>query len=90
MGVAVDHVPTVAMLGPGLVTVSDEGASDHYFVSSGIASVTEDSVLTVSAVECVPVADLDPAAVTKGIEEVCCICLIVHPVSIRQVWTRTC
>ncbi len=60
------HVPTVAQLRPGVVTVHKELDKDveKYFVSSGFAFVHQDSTADVCAVEAVKLDDLDP--------DVCC------------------
>lgn len=70
-GVMPGHVPTVAELRPGLVTVHKELDKDveKYFVSGGFAFVHEDSTADVCAVEAVPVSDLDPEAVKAGLQE---------------------
>lgn len=70
-GVMPGHVPTVAELRPGLVTVHKEldKQVEKYFVSGGFAFVHEDSTADVCAVEAVPVDDLDPEAVRAGLQE---------------------
>lgn len=56
-GVAAGHVPTMAQLRPGVVSVHKEMDKDvtHYFVSSGFAFVYDNSVADVCAVEAVEV-----------------------------------
>jgi F-type H+-transporting ATPase subunit delta len=70
-GVMPGHVPTVAELRPGLVTVHKEldKQVEKYFVSGGFAFVHEDSTADVCAVEAVPIDDLDPEAVRAGLQE---------------------
>lgn len=70
-GVMPGHVPTVAEMRPGLVTVHKTLDKDvqKYFVSGGFAFVHEDSTADVCAVEAVPLDDLDPEAVKAGLQE---------------------
>lgn len=69
-GVMPGHVPTVAQLRPGVVTVHNtlDKEIDKYFVSSGFAFVHADSSTDVCAVEAVKVDDLDPEAVHAGLQ----------------------
>jgi F-type H+-transporting ATPase subunit delta len=73
-GVMPGHVPTVAQLRPGVVTVHKtlDKDIDKYFVSSGFAFVHADSSTDVCAVEAVKVDDLDPEAVRAGLQVRCC------------------
>ena len=70
-GVMPGHVPTVAELRPGLVTVHKEldKTVEKYFVSGGFAFVHEDSTADVCAVEAVPLDDLDPEGIKAGLAE---------------------
>ncbi|GJQ13965.1 hypothetical protein GpartN1_g5756.t1 [Galdieria partita] len=68
MGVLPQHVPTVAQLKPGVVTVIEDGKEDKYFVSSGFAFVTKDRT-DILAVEAVRLEDLDKEAVQRGLNE---------------------
>lgn len=70
-GVMPGHVPTVAQLRPGVVTVHKEldKEVEKYFVSSGFAFVHSDSSADVCAVEAVKLDDLDPEAVKAGLAE---------------------
>jgi F-type H+-transporting ATPase subunit delta len=62
-GILPAHVPSLAVLKPGVVTVYEQsGASKKIFVSSGIVTINEDSSVQVLAEEAVDVADLDAAA----------------------------
>lgn len=43
-GILPSHVPTLAVLRPGVVTVfENDGAQKKYFVSSGTVTINEDS-----------------------------------------------
>lgn len=70
-GVMPGHVPTIAQLRPGVVSVHKEMDKDvqRFFVSSGFAFVHADSSADVCAVEAVPVDDLCPDTVAKGLAE---------------------
>lgn len=70
-GVMPGHVPTVAQLRPGVITIHKELDKDieKYFVSSGFAFVHPDSSADVCAVEAVKLEDLDPEAVRAGLAE---------------------
>lgn len=70
-GVMPGHVPTVAQLRPGVVTVHKEldKSVEKYFVSSGFAFVHDNSTADICAVESVKLEDLDPEAVRAGLAE---------------------
>mmetsp|Transcript_29174 Transcript_29174/g.82278 ORF Transcript_29174/g.82278 Transcript_29174/m.82278 type:complete len:213 (-) Transcript_29174:126-764(-) len=70
-GVMSGHVPVVAQLRPGVVTVHKEldKEVERYFVSSGFAFVHPDSSADICAVEAVPVDELDPAAIAAGLTD---------------------
>ncbi|XP_058117550.1 ATP synthase subunit delta, mitochondrial-like [Anopheles ziemanni] len=62
-GILPKHVPTLAVLKPGVVTVyENEGAVKKIFVSSGTVTVNEDASVQVLAEEAHPVEDLDASA----------------------------
>lgn len=61
-----DHVPTVAQLDAGLLTVTNGGDEDKYFISGGFAIVKEERA-DVCVVEAVRVEDLDASAVSSGL-----------------------
>merc|ERR1712241_728798 len=62
-GILPNHVPTLAVLKPGVVTVYEEdGATKKFFVSSGSVSINEDASVQILAEEAHPVEDLDAAA----------------------------
>jgi len=62
-GILPKHVPTLAVLKPGVVTVMEnEGAAKKYFVSSGTVTINDDSSVQVLAEEACPVDNLDLSA----------------------------
>lgn len=65
-GIMKDHVPTVAQLDAGLLTVHSSEGEDKYFVAGGFAIVKEDGA-DVCVTEAVRVEDLDEAAVSAGL-----------------------
>ena len=69
-GVMPGHVPTIAQLRPGVVTVHKtlDKEIEKYFVSSGFAFVHADSSTDVCAIEAVKLEDLDPEAVRSGLQ----------------------
>lgn len=67
MGVLPGHVPSIAELKPGVLSVLEGSTETKYFVSSGFAFVNPNSVLDVCAVEAVPLDQLDPEEVKKGL-----------------------
>ena len=77
-GVMPGHVPTVAQLRPGVVTIHTELDKDveKYFVSSGFAFVHADSTADVVAVEAVKLDELDQDAVRAGLQ-------VMHPTAGR-------
>jgi F-type H+-transporting ATPase subunit delta len=54
MGVLPGHVPTIAELKPGILSVIDGTEVKQYFVSSGFAFVHANSVTDIVAIEAVP------------------------------------
>merc|ERR1712098_82002 len=62
-GILPNHVPTLAVLKPGVVTAyEDDGATKKFFVSSGSISINEDASVQILAEEAHKVEDLDVAA----------------------------
>ena len=62
-GILPSHVPTLAVLKPGVVTVYEEdGAVKKIFVSSGSVSINQDASVQILAEEAHPVEDIDGAA----------------------------
>lgn len=67
MGVLPGHVPTIAELKPGVLSIIEGGTETKYFVSSGFAFIHANSVLDVCAIEGVPLDKIDPEEVKKGL-----------------------
>ena len=65
------HVPTIAQLRPGVVTMHNEMDKDveKYFVSGGYAFVHADSTTDVVSVEAFKLDELDTDAVRAGLQE---------------------
>ena len=65
------HVPTVAQLRPGVVTIHNEMDKDveKYFVSGGYALVHANSVTDLLGVEAFKLDQLDTDAVRAGLQE---------------------
>jgi len=62
-GILPAHVPTLAVLKPGVVTVyENDGNAKKFFVSSGTVTINEDSTVQLLAEEAVPVENLDLSA----------------------------
>ena len=69
MGILPNHVPVIAALKPGLVSVYEqEGDTKSYFVSSGVVTVNEDSSVQILAEEAAPLSHLDRVEAQKGLE----------------------
>lgn len=63
-GILPKHVPTLAVLKPGVVTVYEEGGNTKkIFVSSGTITINEDNSVQILAEEAHPVENLDSSAV---------------------------
>ncbi|KAF5198106.1 ATP synthase subunit delta' protein [Thalictrum thalictroides] len=69
MGVLPGHVATIAELKPGVFSVHDGNEITKYFVSSGFAFIHANSVADVVAIEAVPLEQIDPSLVQKGLAE---------------------
>ncbi|KAM7493295.1 hypothetical protein LguiB_027904 [Lonicera macranthoides] len=69
MGILPGHVPTIAELKPGLLSVHEGNDTKKYFVSSGFAFVHANSYADIIAVEAVPIDQIDAALVQKGLAE---------------------
>ncbi|XP_074642880.1 ATP synthase F(1) complex subunit delta, mitochondrial-like [Tubulanus polymorphus] len=66
-GILPEHVPSLAVLKPGVVTVYEEdGSQNKYFVSSGSVTINDDSSVQVLAEEAVPVDQLDAQMIRDG------------------------
>ncbi|XP_075707151.1 ATP synthase F(1) complex subunit delta, mitochondrial [Rhinoderma darwinii] len=69
-GILANHVPTLQVLRPGLVTVlSEEGTTTKYFVSSGSVTVNADSSVQLLAEEAVTLDMLDPSTAKSNLEK---------------------
>lgn len=70
-GVMPGHVPTMAQLRPGVVSVHKELDKDikKYFISGGFAFVHEDSTTDVCVVEAAELEQFDKEAVKAGLAE---------------------
>ena len=54
-----NHVPSLAVLKPGVVTVfENDGAVKKFFVSSGSVTINEDATVQILAEEAHPLEDL--------------------------------
>ncbi|XP_019188232.1 PREDICTED: ATP synthase subunit delta', mitochondrial-like [Ipomoea nil] len=69
MGILPGHVATIAELKPGVVSVHEGNDVKKYFVSSGFAFVHSNSIADIMAIEAIPVEQIDPSAVQKGLAE---------------------
>jgi F-type H+-transporting ATPase subunit delta len=72
MGILAGHVPTLIQLRPGtlsIMTGNKENPRQDFFVAGGFATVNPDSELHVAAMEAVPLDQIDPEAVKKGLVE---------------------
>lgn len=69
MGVLAGHVPTIAELRPGVLSVHEGNDVSKYFVSGGFAFIHANSVADVIAAEAVPIDQIDPSLVQKGLAE---------------------
>eukprot|EP01113_Clastostelium_recurvatum_P018814 TRINITY_DN2218_c0_g1_i1.p1 TRINITY_DN2218_c0_g1~~TRINITY_DN2218_c0_g1_i1.p1 ORF type:complete len:195 (+),score=47.09 TRINITY_DN2218_c0_g1_i1:367-951(+) len=67
MGILKNHVPTIAPLKPGVVTIDEGGKQEKVFVSGGFAIVNTDKTCQISAIEAVPVDHIDPEAARSGL-----------------------
>ncbi|KAF5481651.1 hypothetical protein F2P56_002289 [Juglans regia] len=69
MGVLPGHVPTIAELKPGVLSVHEGNDVTKYFLSSGFAFIHANSVADIIAVEAVRIDHIDPSLVQKGLAE---------------------
>nr|AOR07078.1 mitochondrial ATP synthase subunit delta precursor [Enchytraeus albidus] len=66
-GILPNHVPLLAVLRPGVLTVHEaDGNNKKYFVSSGSITINEDSSVQILAEEACTVDQLDAQAVRDG------------------------
>ena len=69
-GILPAHVPSLAVLKPGVVTVyENDGATKKFFVSSGSVTINEDSSVQILAEEAHALADIDAAAARQVVAE---------------------
>ncbi|PVD35766.1 hypothetical protein C0Q70_02729 [Pomacea canaliculata] len=67
-GILPNHVPSLAVLKPGVVTVFEQdGSNKKFFVSSGSISINDDSSVQVLAEEAHPLDRLDAQAIREGV-----------------------
>jgi len=60
IGILANHVPTLGVLAPGVLSVlGADGATNKFFVSSGAYTVNEDASVIITAEEAVRLDDLD-------------------------------
>lgn len=70
VGLLANHVPILAALRPGIVTVHEtEGKVNRYFVSSGSVAVNPDSSIQLLAEECYSIDKLDLKAAQEQLAE---------------------
>ncbi|KAM3355548.1 hypothetical protein P3S68_022261 [Capsicum galapagoense] len=69
MGVLPGHVATIVELKPGVLSVHEGNDVTKYFVSGGFAFVHANSLADIIAVEAVPLYQIDPNLVQKGLTE---------------------
>jgi len=62
------HVPIIAVLKPGLITVARDGNTEKFFVSSGTITVNSDSSAQILAEEAAPLDQFDADAARKNAE----------------------
>ncbi|KAH9496821.1 ATP synthase subunit delta, mitochondrial [Bulinus truncatus] len=69
-GILPNHVPTLAVLKPGVINVFEEdGSNKKYFVSSGSVTINDDSSVQILAEEAHPLDRFDTAAVREGLSK---------------------
>ena len=69
-GILPDHVPSLAVLAPGVVTVfEDNGETNKFFVSSGTVTINDDSSVQILAEEAHNLASFDSAAAKKALQD---------------------
>jgi len=69
-GILPAHVPSLAVLKPGVVTVyEDDGSAKKFFVSSGSITINDDSSVQILAEEAHAVEDIDLAAAREVVAQ---------------------
>lgn len=66
LGVLKDHVPLLAVLKPGVMSVHEDAGVKKFFVSSGSLTINEDSSVQILAEEACPLEHLDAQLVRDG------------------------
>jgi len=68
-GLLANHVPTIAAMKPGKLTVySEEGTAHHFIVSSGTVTVNNDSSCQILAEEAAPIENFDLASAKSALD----------------------
>ncbi|KAL9950478.1 hypothetical protein ACROYT_G042976 [Oculina patagonica] len=68
-GILPNHVPTLATLRPGLLTVHDDAGAHKYFASSGTVTINADSTVQILAEEAHPLDRFDHQTVNQQLEQ---------------------
>merc|ERR1711976_55415 len=69
-GILPDHLPSLAVLKPGVVTVFEgDGKANKFFVSSGSITINDDSSVQILAEEAARLEDLDITAIRDGLAQ---------------------
>jgi len=69
-GILPNHVPSLAVLKPGVVTIYEEdGTNKRIFVSSGTVTINDDSSVQILAEEAVSVDQIDASAAREALNE---------------------
>merc|ERR1711893_434795 len=69
-GILPDHVPSLAVLKPGVVTVFEgDGKANKFFVSSGSITINDDSSVQILAEEAARLESFDKAAAQAALQE---------------------
>lgn len=68
LGLLANHVPILAVIKPGVITVYEEsGENKKFFVAAGTVTMNEDSSLLLLASEAVAIEDLDLSEAQKNL-----------------------
>ncbi|CAI8057834.1 ATP synthase subunit delta, mitochondrial [Geodia barretti] len=68
-GILPHHVPSIAVLQPGLVTVYETDKTQKYFASSGTVTVNADGTVQILAEEAYPLDMFDAQAARQGLDK---------------------
>ncbi|KAK4488570.1 hypothetical protein RD792_004336 [Penstemon davidsonii] len=69
MGILPRQEASISELNPGLLSIHEGNQVTKYFISSGFAFVHSNSIADIIAIEAVPVEQIDPSSVQKGLVE---------------------